>query len=1191
MSRVGKRVILKVFLRSISQSRINRENRMNKGKFSIRQRIRAGILSAGIVLAGCLTGGRTILTEKASAVVVPAGTWQAQEGASATDAAELTSESATEEQSPAEITEDVASAGDPAEAESAAFKIQYLVTENSYVETPDKQFVLTEIGDGTKKLVSAELSWVNETTGATGKTAADTVLDTTALFYLNFSSEADTGKYRLASMTYSFEDGTVFTEDLAAIGLASEFGVNQEVSADPDLWLDETDSQGNGGTGESSADISITSGGTSTDVKNTLAAAEQSLGQAKVSGSSAVNGTSSSGNHVIVIDPGHGGVDSGCYNTYNGVRVYEKNLTMKIARYMKAELEKYPNYTVYLTRDGDNVHSSNSSAELTWRADYAASVKADAFISIHINSVGSENNRTTANGVEVYVPNQNYNAEVAKAGNDIGSKVLNRLTALGLNKRGLKIRNSESGSKYPDGSSSDYYAVIRQNKTRGIPAIIVEHGFLDNASDYEKYFSTDAALQRLGIADAQGVVDYFGVSHENATNLNGVDYTSVYNYDYYVAHNREDLTAAGVNISNSEAVLRYFVSTGMKKGQRASAYFDVKSYQNLYPDLRTAFLNDLPQYYLHYCRSGKKEGRTATGTEHRVGYITKWKGVDYSPVYNETEYLNRYPDLRAAFGEDDIQVLQHFVYCGMKEGRQGSSTFDVKSYRRQYADLRRAFGNEWQKYYLHYLTSGIREHRKTTGCTTLQNPVTVYNGVDYRPVYDYSEYQSMYADIRKTYGEDDYRTLEHFVLCGMREGRRGNRTFDVKAYLNRYPDLRNAFGNNYQKAYEHYLTSGIREKRRGGPLATVNGYVSEMNGVDYSLVYDGKYYHDHYPDLAKAYGTDGTRLLEHFVYCGMREGRQGNAAFNVVSYLYQYPDLRRAFGTDFSKYYLHYCTSGAREHRIAKGVTTMQKPLTSMNGVDYSRVYDFHDYISIYPDLAARYRYDDKGALSHYLAFGIREKRYGKKWVHYEDVYRTNSHTDRAFVITVLQEQGYSNAGIAGILGSLWAESGINSINLENSYNAYLKNAGYSYWSDEEFTKAVDNGTVSREDFIDQGAAHAKAAGLAGYGYGLAQWTYYSRKAALYDYAKSMNTSIGDLYMQTRFLACELSALTNLNTLLKTTSSVQEATDEFFGNFEYGATRYQQDKGTDKLNAYLIPRRNYANQIYQTYFANAGNGK
>ena len=79
-------------------------------------------------------------------------------------------------------------------------------------------------------------------------------------------------------------------------------------------------------------------------------------------------------------------------------------------------------------------------------------------------------------------------------------------------------------------------------------------------------------------------------------------------------------------------------------------------------------------------------------------------------------------------------------------------------------------------------------------------------------------------------------------------------------------------------------------------------------------------------------------------------------------------------------------------------------------------------------------------------------------------------------------------------MGNLKAESALNPKNLQNSYEKKLN------YTDDTYTLAVDNGILSREAFSKDSA-----------GYGLAQWTYWSRKQGLYDYIKGQNRSIGDL--------------------------------------------------------------------------------
>jgi len=104
-----------------------------------------------------------------------------------------------------------------------------------------------------------------------------------------------------------------------------------------------------------------------------------------------------------------------------------------------------------------------------------------------------------------------------------------------------------------------------------------------------------------------------------------------------------------------------------------------------------------------------------------------------------------------------------------------------------------------------------------------------------------------------------------------------------------------------------------------------------------------------------------------------------------------------------------------------------------------------------------------------------------------------------------LKNQGFSDYGVAGLIGNLYAESGLNPINLQNIFENKLG------LSDTAYTLAVDSGTY--KDFVHDSA-----------GYGLAQWTYWSRKQGLLDAANAEGKSVGDLEIQLGYLIRELSA-------------------------------------------------------------------
>ena len=164
---------------------------------------------------------------------------------------------------------------------------------------------------------------------------------------------------------------------------------------------------------------------------------------------------------------------------------------------------------------------------------------------------------------------------------------------------------------------------------------------------------------------------------------------------------------------------------------------------------------------------------------------------------------------------------------------------------------------------------------------------------------------------------------------------------------------------------------------------------------------------------------------------------------------------------------------------------------------------------------------------------------------------------DPAKMWDYFKSQGLTDYGVAGLMGNLYAESGLRSCNLQNSYEKVLG------MDDVAYTKAVDNGTY--KNFIKDSA-----------GYGLAQWTYWSLKQDLLDFCQKKNKSIGDLNTQMEFLVHQLSTSYKevWNTLKKATS-VLEASNAVLLKFERPA-----DQSVNMQNK----RASYG----QTYFDSYG---
>ena len=112
-----------------------------------------------------------------------------------------------------------------------------------------------------------------------------------------------------------------------------------------------------------------------------------------------------------------------------------------------------------------------------------------------------------------------------------------------------------------------------------------------------------------------------------ATEAGGVDYSAVYDPEYYLENNGDvrsaytKTTYGGVTMLDDSAVLRHFVSFGMGEGRRGNEAFDVYGYKTRYLDLRQAYGNDLKAYYNHYLTFGIKEGRDGSSMTGYEGFI------------------------------------------------------------------------------------------------------------------------------------------------------------------------------------------------------------------------------------------------------------------------------------------------------------------------------------------------------------------------------------------------------------------------------------------------------------------------------------------------------------------------------------------------------------------------------------------
>lgn len=291
-----------------------------------------------------------------------------------------------------------------------------------------------------------------------------------------------------------------------------------------------------------------------------------------------VRARSKNGDIVIVLDPGHGGYDIGASRTWNGVTYKESEITLKMAKAIKEELETYAGVRVYMTRTTDVY------VELADRVDYAARMKADVLVSVHINSTGTES--TTATGAEVMVSSGNYQPSQADETKTIALKILESLGTIGFSNRGLVYRLTETGDTYPNGQLTDYYAIVRRSVLAGFPGMIVEHGFVSNDSDCLNYYSSDVKIKAVGTADAKALAAYYGLqkgsSVQKPDTPNADTKKGWFRKDNKVYYRRADGTLAK-GISTIKGKKYSFSNTGIRKtGWRTSKgktyYFDPRTF-------------------------------------------------------------------------------------------------------------------------------------------------------------------------------------------------------------------------------------------------------------------------------------------------------------------------------------------------------------------------------------------------------------------------------------------------------------------------------------------------------------------------------------------------------------------------------------------------------------------------------------
>jgi N-acetylmuramoyl-L-alanine amidase len=233
-------------------------------------------------------------------------------------------------------------------------------------------------------------------------------------------------------------------------------------------------------------------------------------------------GSSLPGRPVVVIDPGHGGIDGG---SVGAGTVLEKNVTLAVAREVRALLQQGRRLDVRLTRDGDTFIS------LDQRVKVSRQLRADLFVSIHADSLAEKDLAPAVRGATVYVladrasddraqrlaDKENaadivagLSAVPASAEDQVRSILLDlvqRETAdYAATFRSLLVSNMRG--KLPlakDPQRAAAFKVLRQSE---VPAVLVELGYMSNAEDLARLSKAEGQRQ-LAAAIAASINTYF----------------------------------------------------------------------------------------------------------------------------------------------------------------------------------------------------------------------------------------------------------------------------------------------------------------------------------------------------------------------------------------------------------------------------------------------------------------------------------------------------------------------------------------------------------------------------------------------------------------------------------------------------------------------------------------------------------
>jgi len=222
---------------------------------------------------------------------------------------------------------------------------------------------------------------------------------------------------------------------------------------------------------------------------------------------------------AIIIDPGHGGKDSGAVGNLNvngkTVKIYEKDITLKTGLALRDRLiSAYPEKRILMTRDTDTYPTLDQRAEMA-NAVIVRDNEAVIFISIHANWGAN----STARGYEVWhitsgkrrslldTSRHNYSSDI--------NAILNAMLEEEFTTESILLADSilaglqkTFGSAMPSrGRKANDWFVVRNSR---MPAVLVELGFISNQQD-ALFMTGEDGLNKFTDSLYNGIADFIGI--------------------------------------------------------------------------------------------------------------------------------------------------------------------------------------------------------------------------------------------------------------------------------------------------------------------------------------------------------------------------------------------------------------------------------------------------------------------------------------------------------------------------------------------------------------------------------------------------------------------------------------------------------------------------------------------------------